>query len=121
MKNCFDGKPKIKRIVVDMAKTSIPPLSTKRDLPKKKAGASSADKSKEVYAAKCAMCHDSGAAGAPVMGDKKAWKARIAQGMESLYKNGIKGKGAMPPKGGAAGLSDTEFKKVVDFIVNQSK
>jgi len=104
-----------------MATTAMPPLSTKRDLPKKKAGASSADKSKEVYASKCAMCHDSGAAGAPVKGDKKAWKARIAQGMESLYKNGIKGKGAMPPKGGAAGLSDDEFKKVVDFIVNQSK
>jgi len=120
MKNCFDGKAKVQRIVVDMATTSMPPISTKRDLPKKKAGGS-ADKSKEIYAAKCAMCHDSGAAGAPVKGDKKAWAAKIKQGMETLYKNGIKGKGAMPPKGGAGGLSDDEFKKVVDFIVNSSK
>ncbi len=120
MKNCFDGKAKVQKIVVDMATTAMPPISTKRDLPKKKAGGS-ADKSKEIYASKCAMCHDSGAAGAPVKGDKKAWAPRIKAGMETLYKNGIKGKGAMPPKGGAGGLSDAEFKKVVDFIVNSSK
>jgi len=120
MKNCFDGKAKVQKIGVDMATTALPALSTKRDMPKKKAGGS-ADKSKEIYAAKCAMCHDSGAAGAPVMGDKKAWAPRIKQGKESVYKNGITGKGAMPPKGGASGLSDAEFKKVVDFIVNSSK
>ena len=119
-KNVFDGKAKVQKIVVDMATTALPPISTKRDLPKKKAGGG-ADKSKEIYASKCAMCHDSGAAGAPVKGDKKAWVPRIKQGMETLYKNGISGKGAMPPKGGAGGLSDAEFKKVVDFIVNSSK
>ncbi len=120
MHNCFKGKPKVQRIVVDMATTALPPISTKRDLPKKKAGGN-VDKSKEIYASKCAMCHDSGAAGAPVKGDKKAWAPRIKQGMATLYKHGIKGKGAMPPKGGASMLLDTEFKKVVDYIVNSSK
>ncbi len=120
MHHCFKGEPKIQRIVVDMATTAMPPISTKRDLPKKKAGNNDA-KYKELYASKCAMCHDSGAAGAPILGDKKAWKARIDAGMETLYKNGIDGKGAMPPKGGAGGLSDDEFKKIVDYIVNKSK
>ena len=32
MKNCFNGKPKIQRIVMDMATTAIPPISTKRDI-----------------------------------------------------------------------------------------
>ena len=121
MHDCFKGKPKVQRIVVDMATTAMPPISTKRDLPKQTEKKGAADKSKEIYASKCAMCHDSGAAGAPVTGDKKAWKSRIAQGVESLYKSAIKGKGAMPPKGGAVGLSDAEFKKVVDYIINKSK
>ena len=120
MKNCFKGKAKVQRIVVDMATTALPPISTKRDLPKQKDSANR-DKSKEIYASKCAMCHDSGAAGAPIKGDKKAWAPRIKQGMDTLYKTAISGKGAMPPKGGAGGLSDSEFKKVVDFIVNSSK
>ena len=122
MKNCFKGKAKVQRIVVDMAKTAIPPISTVRDLPKKEASAGgSAAKGKEIYASKCAMCHDSGAAGAPVLGDKKAWKARIAQGKETLYKNAIKGKGAMPPKGGAANLSDADVKAVVDYMISKGK
>jgi cytochrome c5 len=33
----------------------------------------------------------------------------------------LKGKGAMPPKGGAANLSDAEVRAAVDFMVSQSK
>jgi len=75
---------------------------------------------KAVYNGVCAACHASGAAGAPKTGDKGAWAPRIAQGKETLYKNAIGGKNAMPPKGGTS-LSDDEFKKVVDYLVGLAK
>ncbi len=72
------------------------------------------------YQAKCFACHGTGAAGAPKLGDKAAWTARIAQG-DGIYTNAINGKGAMPPKGGHAGLSDDNVKSIVDYMINKSK
>ncbi|MCX8146733.1 MAG: c-type cytochrome [Azovibrio sp.] len=74
-----------------------------------------------VYASVCAACHDSGAAGAPKIGDKAAWAARIATGKNALYQSALGGKGAMPPKGGAASLSDDEIKAAVDYLVGKAK
>ena len=73
------------------------------------------------YQSKCFACHGTGAAGAPKLGDKAAWKARIAQGNDTLYSNAINGKGAMPPKGGHASLSDDAIKAMVDYMVSNSK
>jgi cytochrome c5 len=76
---------------------------------------------KHVFDTACAACHMTGAAGAPKLGDKGAWGARIAQGKEALYKSALGGKNAMPPKGGNPSLSDDDVKAVVDFIVAQAK
>ena len=76
---------------------------------------------KKTYDAVCAMCHVAGVAGAPKTGDKAAWKPRIALGMDLLYGSAIKGKNLMPPKGGAASLSDADIKAAVDYLVVQSK
>jgi cytochrome c5 len=75
----------------------------------------------EVYQKSCAMCHNSGVAGAPKLGDKDAWSPRIAEGTDSLYSVAIKGKGAMPAKGGNAALSDDEVKAAVDYMIEESK
>ena len=74
-----------------------------------------------TYKQACAACHATGAAGSPKMGDKAAWSARIAQGNDVLYTSAIKGKGAMPPKGGRMDLSDDVIKAAVDYMVAQSK
>lgn len=74
-----------------------------------------------VYNSVCGACHATGAAGAPKAGDKAAWGPRIGQGKEALYKSAIGGKNAMPPKGGAADLSDAEIKAAVDHLVGLSK
>ena len=74
-----------------------------------------------VYNSICGACHNTGAAGAPKAGDKAAWAPRIAQGKDALYKSALGGKGAMPPKGGAADLSDDEIKGAVDYLVGQAK
>ena len=74
-----------------------------------------------VYSSVCSACHATGAAGAPKAGDKGAWGPRIGQGKEALYKSALGGKNAMPPKGGAADLSDAEIKAAVDHLVGLSK
>lgn len=79
------------------------------------------DKIKAIYTASCAACHTTGAAGAPKLGDNSAWGPRIKAGDESLYNSALKGKNAMPPKGGNASLSDADVKAVVDYMVSQSK
>lgn len=79
---------------------------------------------KKNYQSVCFACHSTGAAGAPKLGDKAAWKARIAQGNATLYKHAIKGfkgkKGFMPAKGGSS-LDDAAIKAVVDYMVTSSK
>ncbi len=74
-----------------------------------------------VYNAVCGACHATGVAGAPKAGDKAAWAPRIAQGKDALYKTAITGKNAMPPKGGAADLSDAEIKGAVDHLLGLAK
>jgi len=76
-----------------------------------------------TYNSTCVGCHGSGAAGAPKVGDKAAWKPRIAQGNATLYKVALHGKPgtAMLPKGGNASLSDDAVKAAVDYMVSKSK
>jgi cytochrome c5 len=68
----------------------------------------------------CSTCHATGVAGAPKFGDKAAWAPRIAQGIPVLVQNAIKGKNAMPPRGGSS-ASDAEMKAAVEYMVNAAK
>jgi cytochrome c5 len=82
-------------------------------------GAAAAPKSgEEVYKSVCGACHTSGAAGAPKFEDKAAWAARIKQGEKALLEAALKGKGAMPPKGGGASLSDLEVERALVYMAN---
>lgn len=76
---------------------------------------------KAVYDKTCVACHASGVANAPKLGDKAAWAPRIAAGRDALVASVVKGKGAMPPKAGAANLSDDDIKAAVDYMVGASK
>jgi cytochrome c5 len=76
---------------------------------------------KKVFDTACFACHATGVAGAPKMGDKAAWAPRIKTGNDALYSSALKGKAAMPPKGGYASLGDDEVKAAVDFMVAGSK
>jgi cytochrome c5 len=73
-----------------------------------------------LFTQTCQMCHGTGVAGAPKVGDKAAWAPRLAQGIDGLTANAIKGKGAMPPRGGST-ASDADIKAVVTYMVNASK
>jgi cytochrome c5 len=76
---------------------------------------------KKVYDSGCVACHSTGVAGSPKLGDKAAWAPRIKTGNDALYASAIKGKGAMPPKGGNMALADADVKAAVDFLVGAAK
>ncbi len=84
------------------------------------AGVQAAKSAEEIYKSTCAACHDSGAAGAPKLGDKAAWGPRIGVGLDKLAQSAVQGKGAMPPRGGAANLTDNDIARVVAFMANKS-
>ena len=69
-----------------------------------------------LYKQACAVCHVAGVAGAPKFGDKAAWAPRVGTGLDALTATVIKGKGAMPPKGGSA-ASDADIKAAVQFML----
>lgn len=87
--------------------------------PAKTAHAGSAGKA--TYDAVCSVCHAAGVAGAPKLGDKAAWAVRQKEGKPRLYMSVLKGKGAMPPKGGNPSLSDDAVKASVDYMLAAAK
>jgi cytochrome c5 len=72
---------------------------------------------KKIYESTCIACHGTGVANAPKFGDKKAWATHLMHGTGHVYENALKGKGAMPPKGGNLTLSDAEVKAAVDYML----
>jgi len=81
----------------------------------------SADAGKKRYEYTCKMCHGTGVAGAPKLGDKALWQNRLAEGLDTLVQHAIHGYKAMPPKGGCATCSDEEIRKTVEFMISQVK
>ena len=75
----------------------------------------------EVYNTKCTVCHASGAAGAPKLGDAAAWAPRAAQGVDAMLVVAKSGKGAMPPKGLCMDCSDSELKGAIQYMLDNSK
>lgn len=131
MSNCIEkqfGKGKttddlLLKIKVDLAPNANEPLSTERTWkePKVESTNGADPKLVENYATYCSACHSNKAIGAPVIGDKAAWEEVLEKGIEEVYTNGIDGINAMPPKGTAMSLSDDDFKKIIDYIISESK
>ena len=76
----------------------------------------------QVYKAVCSSCHATGAAGAPKFGDTAAWSARLGKGYDSLMTSVLKGKGAMPARGGSnpADISDYELGRAVVYLTGSA-
>ena len=80
------------------------------------------DKGKAIYDKVCVACHSAGIAGAPKLGDAKAWEPRINACIDALYESALKGKApAMPAKGGATDVPDADIKAAVDYMVAAAK
>src|SRR4051812_8261631 len=81
-------------------------------------GAQTAKSGEEVYKTVCMACHAAGVQGAPKFGSRGDWAPRIKAGQKGLLQSALKGKGAMPPKGGAADLSDADIERAIVYMAN---
>ncbi len=75
-------------------------------------------KGKQVVEAQCAKCHETGVFGAPKVGDRTAWIARLTRGLDYLVRSAINGHGPMPPRGGMADLTDLELRAAILHMFN---
>ena len=75
----------------------------------------------EVYERVCSACHDNGVAGAIKITDKANWISHIHHGIDHMVESVIKGKGAMPARGGVPNLTDEEIEAAVHYIVEQTQ
>jgi cytochrome c5 len=73
-----------------------------------------------IVKATCITCHQAGVANAPKIGDAKDWAPRLKQGLKGMLATATKGKGAMPPRGGDASLTDDEVARAIVYMANQS-
>lgn len=78
--------------------------------------AADAPDGKAVWDKSCAGCH---AMMAPKTGDKAAWAPFVKMGVDAVTASVMKGKGAMPPKGGAK--TGADVKASVEYILGQMK
>ena len=81
------------------------------------AGARSGEQIVKTY---CVACHETGAAGAPKIGDAAAWKPLARKGLERLLAVTIKGEKAMPPRGAATDATDLELARAIVWMANRS-
>ena len=71
-----------------------------------------------IVKATCSACHATGVQKAPKLGDKNDWASHIGHGLAPLVQSALKGKGAMPAKGGDTSLTDAEVTRAVIFMAN---
>jgi len=81
-------------------------------------GAKALRTGEQIYRSVCTACHATGVAKAPKFGDKGDWAHRLHEGQKALVQVALKGEGAMPPRGGAADLTDVEVERAVVYMAN---
>ena len=74
----------------------------------------------QIYQSACFACHMTGVAQAPKLDDPAAWEPRLAQGMAGLIQSSVNGKGAMPPKGGFAHLTEDDLRNAIEFMLDKA-
>ena len=73
-----------------------------------------------IYKEICSVCHSSGVANAPKLGDQAAWKKLIDEGQVIITAHGYVGVRAMPARGGKEDLSVEQFSEALNYMVNKS-
>jgi cytochrome c5 len=80
------------------------------------AGAAAIRTGREVYEFACQSCHSTGFAKAPQLGDSRAWRPLIREGVKHLSDEVVRGRGAMPPKGGRPELTRRDIEAAVAYM-----
>ncbi len=79
------------------------------------------NRGQQVYGKACAMCHQEGKMGAPLIGDGDDWMMRVKEnGINGLYRHAINGFNNMPIKGACVSCSRQDVMSAVDYLLNES-
>jgi cytochrome c5 len=89
----------------------VEPVSVK-DLSRARSG-------EQIVQAQCVKCHETGAGGAPKIGDRAAWAPRIKDGLDNTVRSAIRGHGGMPARGGMADLTDSELRSAIVYMFSK--
>ena len=68
------------------------------------------------WARSCALCHITGEAGAPVVGDTAEWQRRLQQGEEVIINHVVEGFNSMPPLGYCMACEVSDFRAMVAYM-----
>lgn len=68
------------------------------------------------WARSCALCHVTGEAGAPVVGDTAEWQRRLQQGEEAIINNVVEGFNSMPPLGYCMACEVSDFRAMIAYM-----
>tara|TARA_B110000483_G_C18066615_1_gene492397 strand:+ start:211 stop:600 length:390 start_codon:yes stop_codon:yes gene_type:complete len=68
------------------------------------------------WARSCALCHITGEANAPVVGDTEEWQQRLQKGETALLNNVVNGINSMPPLGYCMSCEAADFRVMIDFM-----
>lgn len=79
-----------------------------------------------IWQNNCQVCHGPGLAGAPRIGHKTDWAARLAKGTDTLVEHAIHGYAGpggheMPARGGNPSLTDADIAAAVNYMISQSR
>jgi cytochrome c5 len=75
---------------------------------------------KQVYEARCSVCHSSGFNNAPKPGVKSEWTKIIDAGFLKTLHNVVTGQAGHPPHGGCDTCNDAEIKAAVKYMMQES-
>lgn len=73
------------------------------------------------WARSCALCHVSGEAGAPIVGDSADWRQRLEQGEESILRRVLEGYNSMPPLGYCMSCEVKDFRAMIGFMAGTNQ
>ncbi|MGB9429272.1 MAG: c-type cytochrome [Gammaproteobacteria bacterium] len=75
---------------------------------------------KQIWEGTCSACHQTGALGAPKIGDKAEWAPHLAKGLNVLEQHALHGFLQMPAHGGNPSLTDAQVIKALEYMISQS-
>lgn len=73
------------------------------------------------WARSCALCHITGEADAPIVGDTADWQRRLAQGEDSILRNVIDGVNSMPPLGYCMACEVADFRAMIAYMAGTTR
>ena len=73
------------------------------------------------WARSCALCHVTGGAGAPLVGDSEQWRSRLAQGEEIILQHTIEGYNSMPPLGYCMACEVSDFRAMIGYMAGTNR